>query len=276
MLGTIFNEENAADSAALFKLWQPLIAIFAIPSSTPRNSFNQWCTSIRAGGTTSYSRRDIMLSHYAIGGVTNTMWRFVHLSRRSELGDLSKQAIMMTPQFSRPLQTALQDTLGKSSLKSVKFEKVSTAAPLSGCSIVGYVSSDKRGFREPVYDSSGSAPDLGKLPNDGRYFWVSANSVFSKDEKVIRQVSNAELLTIWDYEGKFESKDWSSSMLSKVLNARLSSPPAKMIRSFVFVAGETILSHTHSPAPLLKSLPVLQPGKTSDIPFNPMEEAADT
>jgi len=105
-----------------------------------------------------------MLSHSAIGGVTNTMWRFMHLVRPSELGESAKQAIMMTPHFSRPLQTALQDTFGKSRLKSVKFEEVSTAAPLSGCSIAGYVTDEKTGVREPVYDLSGSAPDIGMLP----------------------------------------------------------------------------------------------------------------
>jgi len=183
---------------------------------------------------------------------------------------------MMAPQFLRPLQTALQDTLGESALKSVKFEQASTAAPLSGSSITGYVSSEKRGFREPVYDSSGSAPDIGTLPRDNRNFWVAANSVYDPNRKVIRQVSTSELFAIWDYEGKLESRDWNPVTRAMVLNARLSSPPAKMIRSFVFTAGEILLSHSHTPPAVLKSHSALHTGKTSDIPFNPMEDTTDT
>ena len=276
MIGTIIDEQGSIDSAALFKVWQPLIAIFAVPASTPRSLFGRWYVNIRVGATSYYDRKDITISHHAIGGVTTTKWRFVHLSRRSALGDMSKQAVMMAPQFSRHLQTALQDTIGKTPLKSVKFEKASTAAPLSGCSVTGYVSSDKWGFKKPVYDSSGSGPDIGALPAESRYFWVAANSVYDSNAKIIRQVSNSELFAIWDYEGKFESKDWSPTTRGRVLNARLSSPPAKMIRSLLFTAGEILLSHSHTPTAVLKSHSALHTGKSSDIPFNPMEDTTDT
>lgn len=276
MLGTLLGDKDAVDAAALFKKWQPLIAIFAMPVSTPRHQQNLWLVSIRSGGTTVYTKKKFTLSHHAIGGVTSTVWQFVHLSRRSELGDLPMQAIMMAPQFSRPLQTALQDTIGGTKLKSVVFEKTSTVAPLKGCSILGYASSDKRGFRKPVYDSTGSAPDMGALSSEERMIWVSADSVYGKGTKVIRQIESSELFAIWDYEGKYESKNWSFRMRNSVLNARLSSPPAKMIRSLLFVAGETVLSHIHPPAALLESRLDLLPGKTSDVPFNPMEEATET
>ena len=48
------------------------------------------------------------------------MWHFVHLSRI--VGGLEKDAIMMAPQFSCPLQTALDDTQGTLRGKAVVFE----------------------------------------------------------------------------------------------------------------------------------------------------------
>lgn len=275
MLGTINGAKDAAAVSSLFKKWQPLIAIIAIPDSI-KFELRVQCFASIPDGSSEYNKRNIKLSHSAIGGVTNSVWHVLHLSRRSVLGVLTKQALMMAPQFLRPLQTALQDTLGESALKSVKFEQASTAAPLSVSSITGYVSSEKRGFREPVYDSSGSAPDIGTLPRDNRNFWVAANSVYDSNRKVIRQVSTSELFTIWDYEGKLESKNWNPVTRGMVLNARLSSPPAKMIRSFVFTAGEILLSHSHTPPVILKSHSALHAGKTSDIPFNPMEDTTDT
>ena len=277
MLGTINGAKDAAAVSSLFKKWQPLIAIIAIPDYIKYDVRMGCFSTILLGLASEYNKRKIRLSHSAIGGVTNSVWHVLHLSRRSVLGALTKQALMMAPQFLRPLQTALQDTLGESALKSVKFEQASTAAPLSGSSITGYVSSEKRGFREPVYDSSGSAPDIGTLPRDNRNFWVAANSVYDPNRKVIRQVSTSELFTIWDYEGKLESKNWNPVTRGMVLNARLSSPPAKMIRSFVFTAGEILLSHSHTPPAVLKSHSALHTaGKSSDIPFNPMEDTTDT
>ena len=275
MVGSVLNEDEAANSSALFTCWQPLIAIFAMPGHVSRRKRASWFSSIlQSEGTGYYVKKDVNLTHHAIGGVTTTQWHFVHLARQSTLGDSSKQAIMMPPQFSRPLQTALQDTIGGSKLKSVVIEEASTAAPLQGCSIVGYASSKRKGFRRPVYDGAGHAPDIGALPRSERMFWVTADSVYNQGTKVTRQVEMSELFAIWDYEGKYESKNWGNRRVD-VLNARLSSPPAKMIRSLLFVAGETVLSHIQPPA-ILESPSVLRPGKTSDIPFNRMEVGTDT
>jgi hypothetical protein len=94
---------------------------------------------------------------------------------------------------------------------------------------------------------------------------------------VVRKVVPSELFAIWDYEGKYESKDWSPDLLSAVMNARLSSPPAKMLRSFAFTAGETALSFlTPEPSIPHTDPSSYSPGKTSDIPFNHMEEAIST
>ena len=48
------------------------------------------------------------------------MWHFVHLTYIE--GGLEKDAIMMAPQFSRPLQTALDNTQGALRGKAVMFE----------------------------------------------------------------------------------------------------------------------------------------------------------
>lgn len=277
MACTIRSKCDAGVAADLFKLWQPLIAIFAVPASISRKERGPWFASIQAGASPplDYQRKYVTLSHSATEGVTTSKWHFVHLSRRSALGELSKQAIMMKPQFSRPLQTALQDTIGRSRLKSLVFEKAATAAPLHGNSIVGYVSSDIRGLKAPVYDSAGLGPDIGALPKEERWIWVNANSVYSSDDtKITRQVHTSELFAIWDYEGKYESSKWNSMLCISILNARLASPPGKMIRSLLYVAGETVLSHIQPPSQI--ESPILQPGKTCDIPFNPMEEVTDT
>ena len=64
--------------------------------------------------------------------------------RRSSLGTTSKQAVMMAPQFTRHLQTALQDTIGGSKWESKEFGKVNETLPSSGINIVGYVTSNEQ------------------------------------------------------------------------------------------------------------------------------------
>ena len=91
---------------------------------------------------------------------------------------------------------------------------------------------------------------------------------------MICQVEISELFAVWEYKGKYKSKKWGNHCVD-VLNARLSSPPVKMIRSLPFVARETALPHIQQPV-ILESLPAIHPGKTSDIPFNPMEAGTDT
>ena len=51
---------------------------------------------------------DIKISHMEVRGVIQSMWHFVHLTGTE--GGLEKNAIMMAPRFSHPLQTALDDT----------------------------------------------------------------------------------------------------------------------------------------------------------------------
>ena len=56
----------------------------------------------------------------------------------------------------------------------------------------------------PVYDGAEWAPDISKLLRVDRQVWVLADSVWRK-EKVVRQVTVHKLLSMWDYEGKWES-----------------------------------------------------------------------
>ena len=112
MMGTILTEAESSDFKTLFELWKPLIAIVAVPSLIPAKTRRSWVTSFSRTLVSCYVTRDISCSHNDIGGVTRTRWNFYHLSRYKELGGIPKQAIMMAPQFSRSLQTALQDTIG--------------------------------------------------------------------------------------------------------------------------------------------------------------------
>ena len=146
--------------------------------------------------------------------------------------------------------------------------------PLQGINIIGYISNERRRLnRTAVYDGSGLAPDVSQLSCDKQMISVNANSMYGRGEKVTRPIEMLELFTIWDYEGKYESKHWSPHVITNILNCWLASPPAKMIRSFLFIAGENILLHVHTPF-VPESRP--SPGITSSIPFNPMEEATDT
>ena len=141
-------------------------------------------------------------------------------------------------------------------------------APLQGSNIMGYISNKRRGLhRTTVYDSSGLAPDVGGLSCEERMIWVNTNSVYGRGEKVTWPIDVSELFAIWDYEGKYETKYWTSHLTTTILNCRLASPPAKMIRSFLFTAGENLLLRIHTPA---DDRTWWSPGKTSSVPFNPM------
>ena len=79
---------------------------------------------------------------------------------------------------------------------------------------------------EPVYDGEGWAPDISRLSPRDRLIWVLAEWVWSK-KRVVRQIGPTELLAVWDYEGKHESRHWDAGLLEKVLTSRLKSPPSQ-------------------------------------------------
>ena len=50
-----------------------------------------------------------------------------------------------------------------------------------------------------------------------------------------------ELFSMWDYEGKLESTEWSRDESIKILRAQTLSPPAKMIRLFLSKSADAML-----------------------------------
>ena len=128
-----------------------------------------------------------------------------------------------------------------------------------------------------MYDGRAKAPDIRNLPAGANMrIWVLANSVLPTEtyagrEACLRQVTRVELAALWDYDVKFQSKHWSPDMMRAVMSSRLASPPAKMIRHFVFAAGDALQ------ALIQPSLTVeteeLGVGMTRAVPFSPLEEA---
>ena len=85
------------------------------------------------------------------------------------------------------------------------------------------------------FDSDGLVPDLVDLhilPSE--WFWVRARCVYYPGKKVIRPLQYAKILGLWDYKGKLEATNWTDEMQEDILNFRLSSPPAKMLRALTF------------------------------------------
>ena len=99
----------------------------------------------------------------------------------------------------------------------------------------------------PVYDGAGWAPDVLKLPRADRRVWVLAESVWGK-ERVVRRVTAHELLSLWDYEGKWESRRWSVEAMEGILTSRLKSPPAKILRAVAIPAFEHALRKFYRPS----------------------------
>jgi hypothetical protein len=138
LLATLHGIEDAQDVRALLEAWQPLIAIIALPSTSSRSDRNQWLKTVfpfevHPGlNQQPYHRKDVTCRHTELGGVTTSLWHFVHISRLGQVPP-NKQAIMMAPEFSRALQTALQDTLGAPYKgKRPVFEPTHTVRPLKG------------------------------------------------------------------------------------------------------------------------------------------------
>lgn len=141
----------------------------------------------------------------------------------------------------------------------------------SGKHVIGYVSIPRQMSRVPVYDGAGRGPDLGSLQGLERHIWVKSSTVhgtkkYGRTNQVIRPATDPELFAIWDYEGKSESKFWPTSHTQCVMNQRLRSPPAAMLRSFAYCAGDFLCPEW---PPIAQPSPPV--GKTSDVPFSPLE-----
>ena len=137
--------------------------------------------------------------------------------------------------YTRHLQTALDDTIGPPPGKR-KLEKTTETSPLKPGLPIGTTNGN-----QPVYDSSNLGPDLACLSRlEMRELWILAVSVFSKS-KVLRRLTLIELLSVWDYAGKIWYQGMSVDRMEQLLQARLLSPPGKILKSITFNFCQQIL-----------------------------------
>ena len=106
--------------------------------------------------------------------------------------------------------------------------------------------------------------------------WVLAESVWRK-EKVVRQVTVHELLSMWDYEGKWESRRWSAKAMGWIVTSRLKSPPANILRAVAFPEFEHALRKFYRPTPYLAQpgWGAVGVGTTAQSPYSPLERKED-
>ena len=115
-----------------------------------------------------------------------------------------------------------------------------------------------------VYDySSLPGPDIGSLSPVDRMIWVKAISVFGQGDWIIWPANAAELFAMQDYKGTFES--------NISLRTLAYQPPAKMLRSFAFTIGESLVSPKASHVREKKLPPVV---KVDYVPAVPLEKEA--
>ena len=212
---------DSEEICRLLERWQPLIAIVAFSPALTRPQRDKLLRAQTLPAKRGYYRLRLRLKHTEVGGVSTAVRNFVHFSRLG--GPFTKEAAMMVPQYSHTLQTALDDTIGWPA-KQVVFEDPVPGQPLPA-NAVGFAIEGRRGPRHPVFDGKGRAPDIGALPENARHIWVRCFSARGRGKPVVRPASYDELLSIWDYEGKMESKHWGRDTRSVVLTRRLHSPP---------------------------------------------------
>ena len=211
------------------------------------------------------------VKHHEVGGVTPSGWWVVHLSHRHQITSFC--SLMTMSNYSRPLQTALDDTVGAGvtlGSGTARFEPKAEASMLP----VGAIGMLRK-HRAPkalVFDGEGQGPDLGTLPRKDWYFWVRASSVYSPGKPVLRKIQTYEIFSVWDYEAKQGSKDWKRAFTLLVMSLRFASPPAKIVRMLLYnVCGMA----QPFQAPALPTGRPLEVGRTANVPFSPMEAAAN-
>ena len=265
LVASIHHQDEADNVATVFAAWRPAVALLAYPPSVNKRQAIRWLPDLNQD---SYRKKIITCSHAQFGGVTSSTWRVVHVSRLSTCETLP--SVMKTNFYQRPLQTALDDTVGEERVASFD-PREEKGRP----SFMGYVTPVHGSRQLEVYSATGLAPDISCLGHEDRHFWVSANSVMRPGGKVLRPVKTHELFAIWDYEGKLESKEWSREYRQKRLNARLGSPPAKVVRLFLFKACDGLLARTkHWNTDVAPSGIMPTVGLTADVPFSPLEDKA--
>jgi hypothetical protein len=266
VFATVKDAEAADAVRKLVERWRPLITVLAVPSCVPRSRWRPWVQGL--GHAQRWTVR-----HQDLGGVTEAQWILVHLTRDKTLQALGRSSLMTASHYHRPLQTALDDT---------EPGGVTAALECRGSgegNVVGFVTvGPKNGRREmPVYDSAGRTPDVSQLPAKDRCVWVLTETVWRK-ERVVRQILPHELLSLWDYEGKLESRRWDQRTTSLVVESRLRSPPAKILRAVAYPAFDYLLKNHVSQLStrLMKVAEVVGVGRTMAVPRSPLEKKAET
>ncbi len=104
---------------------------------------------------------------------------------------------------------------------------------------------------------------------------MRAYSIFSQ-LPALREAKISELMAIWDYKGKLESRGWSQEQSLCILEACLLSPPGKMLRCFGQAVCNAILLKLHNCFEEPPEVEVRAPsrGLMADIPFSPLKEKA--
>ncbi|KAL7527269.1 hypothetical protein ACHAXR_004033, partial [Thalassiosira sp. AJA248-18] len=269
MLATVNREDEATLVNRMFDAWQPWIAIIAYPPRLSRSAVLRLGPHLRS----SYEKRTIKCRHTDVGGVTTSSWTLLHFSRlRSQS---SRPSLMTMKVYPRPLQTALDDTVGG---RWCEHQNSFEPREDLGMNVLGTIVDKRDGIAKSLYSAKKLGPDISTLKGEDRFFWVSAASVMSKNH-VLRRVKIFELFAVWDYEGKLESSEWSHAESIDILRYRTLSPPAKMIRLFLGKAADAIVQEVMGARSLqnVNTTPgSLRVGMTKDIPFTPMEVKVDT
>ena len=179
--------------------WRPAV-IFGVVGGG-RSARNRLCASMNKLLRTShdfflYDR----LKHAQLGGVTAARCQVMVWTRKD--AGVRRESLMMAEEYSRSIQTALDDTVG-ADLEEPQLNEPRLGEVLPSHA-VGFLNDAGRG-RRPVYDGRGMAPDVSALPPDDRRVLVLTSSTFARG-RVIRQIRHDELLRLWNYEGKLESR----------------------------------------------------------------------
>ena len=155
---TIREDAEAAMVAKLFNFWQPKVALLALPVSLTRSQVRRYYTYL---DQLSYAPSRCTLSHRAMGGVTQSRWRFLRMTKRAT--GFSPEKIMTEDSYARPLQTALDDTVGKSPHRHT-LEAFSPEESLVNHNAWGRVQVPPHKGWRLVFNSDGLAPHLVNLP----------------------------------------------------------------------------------------------------------------
>ena len=263
-VGTVVGAEDAGIVSRVIAHWQPLIVVLAFPGNLSRKELKGLMP--RCGKA--YQEKRMRVRHCDVGGVTMAQWHVLHATRDRVLKKAPQETLMMSPSYPRTLQTVLDDTLP---CKPVVVTEMRSSGEDS---VVGEVRerAGTKTDRRAVHSAAGRVPDISNLPYQQRLLWVRMRTIWSREPRV-RKLVPRELLAMWDYEGKLESRDWSEEELERVICSRMASPPGKILRALAHPALDFLLGRGGCPG---GGLPPARPrlvtaGKTVDVPTSVLE-----